>query len=317
MNTSLLIKYHNSLSNIPNPGSGKCHPALLGCANLGVLCGIDPPQITADIYRNVPKGSREVTPREVEDTVNRAFHDRNQCIGDSKIAIPFRKREAPLVSSDFAKKVIVMGRHANELDIRNRSPIPIPENQAKHSALLIEKLYRPDEHLFIGEKEEPGRLGINIRSAKEWWTRMHFTLEQPQLIIANPLTGSPGKTRMGKESFRCDNCVSDRRYAVAEFDNMKMKDQVAFWFAIQLPVVCIIHSGNKSLHAWIRVDCKSESEWNTYVEERLFDRILRPIGADTSCKNEARLSRLPGVIRHDTKQWQRLIYLAPEGKSVT
>jgi hypothetical protein len=311
------MKYQAALSSIPNPGTGKCHTALLGCANLGVLCGINPSQIAADIYSNVPRGTREVSPQEVEQAVARAFQDLNRCHRDPRIAIPFRKREAPLVSSDFAKKVIAMGHHANELDIRNRSVIPIPENQAEHSVLLLDTLYQPDEQVFIGEREEPGRPGINIRTAKEWWIRMHFTLEQPQLIVANPLTGTAGKTKMGKESFRCDDCVKDRRYAVVEFDNMKMEDQIAFWFAIQLPVVCIIHSGNKSLHAWIKVDCKSESAWKTYVEERLFDRILRPIGADTSCRNESRMSRLPGVVRPDTKQWQRLIYLAPEGKSVT
>ena len=60
----------------------------------------------------------------------------------------------------------------------------------------------------------------------------------------------------------------------------------AFWGATrnELPVVAIIDSGNKSLHAWIRVpDVHALEEWKIKIEQKLFEQCLKPLGIDTAC----------------------------------
>jgi hypothetical protein len=39
---------------------------------------------------------------------------------------------------------------------------------------------------------------------------------------------------------------------------------------------------------------------------------LCPLGCDPACRNESRLSRLPGHFRREKNAWQRLLYLNPD-----
>lgn len=102
--------------------------------------------------------------------------------------------------------------------------------------------------------------------------------------------------------------------AVAEFDNLNRHDQLAFWASIPLPVTALIDSGGKSIHALISIQGVSScSEWKKRVEDGLYARYLVPLGVDPACRNEARLSRLPGHYR-DGNNWQLTdIISAPNG----
>ena len=81
----------------------------------------------------------------------------------------------------------------------------------------------------------------------------------------------------------------------------------------ELPLVTLIDSGNKSLHAWIRVpDVHSLDEWKIKIEQKFFEQCLKPLGIDTACKKPSHMSRLPGCIRKETGRWHRLLYLNPE-----
>jgi len=72
----------------------------------------------------------------------------------------------------------------------------------------------------------------------------------------------------------------------------------------------LIDSGGKSIHAWIRVDCPDRNAWERAIEQELFGQWLAPMGVDLACRNESRLSRLPGHYRVDTGNRQRLLFLA-------
>ena len=96
---------------------------------------------------------------------------------------------------------------------------------------------------------------------------------------------------------------------------MPLEQQICFWAGVPLPVAAVIHSGGKSLHGWVRIDAENSEEWEREVEGKLFD-ILQPLGADGACRNEARLSRMPGHFRVEKRERQRLLYLAPQGRAV-
>ena len=82
-----------------------------------------------------------------------------------------------------------------------------------------------------------------------------------------------------------------------------------------MPVVALIDSGGKSIHGWIRIDAANADEWTRRVEGKLFSRLVA-VSVDGSCKNEARLSRMPGHFRAEKSRWQRVLYFNPTGGAV-
>jgi hypothetical protein len=134
------------------------------------------------------------------------------------------------------------------------------------------------------------------------------------------MTGREGTTKNGKPSFRSDNTVKAYRFCIVEFDDLPRESQISFWSAAQLPVVCLIDSGGKSIHAWLDVQklvkVNSPIDWTTHIKNRLYDRNLTPMGVDSSCSNPSRLSRLPGHYRKEKGAYQRILWLSAEGRPI-
>lgn len=97
--------------------------------------------------------------------------------------------------------------------------------------------------------------------------------------------------------------VSEFRYALVESDAMEVGRQLAIVRELELPVAALVHSGNKSLHAIVRIDAKDYDEYRRRVD--LLYSTCRENGLvlDTQNKNPSRLSRMPGVTRAGRKQW--------------
>ncbi len=302
-------KYKTALATLPASGGGGAHAALLGVANLGVLAGIDPSDTFRDL-RLAVHGSRPISDGEIMDAIKKAG------LKNSDGVIP--PRFAPAVDGEAMRaKIIESGAGATEEDLQAASGIKIDWPPAEDSWRALSYLYQPDEYLFIGDDGLSGRLGGTIRPASKWIEYFHQQgAPRSPKIIPNPLTGQWGLTKGNKPSLRADDCIAKFRFVVCEFDTIPLVEQLAFWSAVKLPIAAIIHSGGKSLHAWVRVDCKNRHEWAEEIEQKLFPRFLIPMGLDRTCKNEARLSRMPGHVRTDTGKPQRLLYLAPEGRPV-
>ena len=139
--------------------------------------------------------------------------------------------------------------------------------------------------------------------------------------IVNPLNCYPAPLKSGNGvTYRGDGNISFYRHAMGEFDTLSMEDQIRFWSAIQLPLVALIHSGGKSIHAWFDVQqwatVKTPAQWQSEIKVKLYGQLLTPFGVDPACSNAARLSRLPGVFRTEKQAYQRLLWLSPEGRPV-
>ena len=140
-----------------------------------------------------------------------------------------------------------------------------------------------------------------------------------RFIKPNPLTGEPVTQSNGSQSYIADDCVAKFQYAVVEFDNKAISDQIAFWLSMidkEAHVAALIHSGRKSIHGWMHVNCENKQSWNEQVEKGLFTKLLEPLGADGACKNESRSSRLPGITYPENNhiRSQKLLYLNPKRK---
>lgn len=306
-------RFKEALGTLPPPGGNGYHPRLLGVANIGIRCGVKSGDVAAAIRAHTPPGGRHVPDKEIADAVAKA---RGECRGPSRRGPWQRQRWRPprpaFDAKAFMSERIAEGDGVGEADIWEASPVRLDTAPEQDAGVLLRALYAPDDVLFIG-----GTYGRTVKRIDEWLKRMETTEWVPPHVIPNPLTGEVGRTKDGRPSFRADGCVKAFRFAVAEFDGMSREDQIRFWWAVDLPVCALIDSGGKSLHAWIRIDgVQTAEQWTELVEGRLFGRYLVPLGCDAACRNEARLSRLPGHFRAEKGRWQRLLYLAPEGRAI-
>jgi hypothetical protein len=332
-------RYLDRLRSMPAPGGGGCHAALLGVATLGIMAGRDDGTLLADIRAAIPRGTRRVPDGEITAAIRRAHMDTDKgaCTGrrssrQAPIHIALRD---PAEAEACRKKIIDDGGgdlHPDCADIWESSPIRLHHPFTRDAVVMIESLYHPDDLLFIGRRYD-GR--ENVRTAAAWarffWDAVNWIEIQPKEqhveffarlgdtyphIIPNPLTGHPAPTASGdKMTWRGDACIKDYRYILAEFDDLPWEQQGGVLRGLcrhGLRIAALLHSGGKSIHAWLTVsDIATPEEWQATVKGELF-QLLALLGVDRACSNPARLSRLPGVYRRD-KGWQRMFYLAPEG----
>jgi len=326
--STLHKRYLAALRSIPAPGTGGCHTSLLGVADLGVMIGLDDHQLFADIRGHIPQGSRTVPDSEIHKTILRARQDVIPVDDRPNDYQPPKRPKQPAPRKNGTAQrdfFISQGAGCGEADWFDFSPVELPP--ANHNiqypdhadyradfAVLVRHLYRWDEYIFVGD-QYGGR--ECVRRVDDWLTAWQHGLidwvNSPH-IIANPLTGDIGTTHTGKPSYRADSCVADRRYCIVEFDDMPIEQQFEFWAGIPLPIVALINSGGKSLHAWIRVDSPSAEHWGEMVAGHMYKNVLIPMGVDSACSNPSRLSRTPGRFRTEKDNWQRLLYLAPQGR---
>lgn len=97
--------------------------------------------------------------------------------------------------------------------------------------------------------------------------------------------------------------VTEYRYALVESDSLDIEKQNSIIREMELPVAVLMFSGGKSVHAIVHIDAPDYKEYQKRVE--YLYQICRKNGLeiDTQNKNPSRLSRLPGCVRGDKKQF--------------
>ncbi|MBO4579263.1 MAG: AAA family ATPase [Clostridiales bacterium] len=94
-----------------------------------------------------------------------------------------------------------------------------------------------------------------------------------------------------------DKDVTRYDYALAESDSLPIEEQKKLLIAMNLPIVALVESGGKSVHAIIKVDAKDKHEYSQRVSF-LFEKLANNnFIVDKNNKNPSRLSRLPGAER--------------------
>ena len=305
------VKYIEKLNSMPAPGQG-CHPALLGVANYGVMDGLSQKEIFDHIRASIPCGKRKISDNEIHDAINRAIKDNVP----SPYGQQYRRyvKPKPIIKDGVTtlRRIIDQSKVFEEADLLDMSPSRIdwpPEEDTVH---FLSVMFEPSDFLFIGERLEPGIIGRNIRTAKDWIDYFQSGGKTAPFIMVNPLTGkaAPKKTGDG-ESFRGDGNIKSFRYCLVEFDNLTREEQIRFWTSkevSELPIAALVDSGGKSIHGWIRTpNINSINDWQREIRGKLYEQGLIPLGVDSACSNPSRLSRLPGHLRDNN--YQRILWL--------
>jgi len=97
--------------------------------------------------------------------------------------------------------------------------------------------------------------------------------------------------------------VSSYRYALVESDTLAIEKQKALMEELQLPIAVMVSSGGKSIHAIVRIEAATEKEYRERVDYLYTVCAKNGLVIDTQNKNPSRLSRMPGVVRGDKKQF--------------
>ena len=112
-------------------------------------------------------------------------------------------------------------------------------------------------------------------------------------IRFNPLDGN---------GVRNEN-VTEYRYALVESDSMPVEQQYALYKAMELPVKVMVHSGGKSLHAIVHIGARDYAEYRERVAYLYKVCAANGLQVDGQNKNPSRLSRMPGIMRGDKRQY--------------
>ena len=104
-----------------------------------------------------------------------------------------------------------------------------------------------------------------------------------------------GKARMSRRS---EESVRSYRYLLLESDKADMRDWLGFIVQVPLRIEAIYTSGGRSIHALVRVDCATKSQWDEAKKELMpFLMGTVMLGGDRGVLSGVRLSRLPGCFR--------------------
>lgn len=195
----------------------------------------------------------------------------------------------------------------------------LPKEISEPEIPFLEALYEPSDkiQIVVGKKlEEDGpevpvgqgtimtrddwiekikdRGGIsNVFASANEGGKVH----QGIYFAINPLISATG----GRKK---DN-IEKYKYALVEFDTISLKQQWQLLKKSKIPCATISYSGNKSLHALIKVNASNQAEYDQRVGYIL--NHFSGYDVDTQNKDPSRLSRLPGCTRGDTLKDQTLL----------
>ena len=193
--------------------------------------------------------------------------------------------------------------------VKEGDPIPAMPSSVAETPVekFLTKAFELGEHINIcrsipdGDRERPDGTG-ETRTREEWL----------ELLKGDGLKKWQGKAvgvyvsinpNSGKG--RSAEYVVKYRHVLIEFDDSTIEEQWKIIKKSGLPTTCIIKSGFRSLHAWVRIDACDAKEFKERVD--FIFKHLEHAKPDTATKDAGRLSRLPGAIRTATGQCQDLV----------
>lgn len=180
--------------------------------------------------------------------------------------------------------------------LRGRSPVD-PLGVTLQS--FLESLFHSGETVLLFNDERTQGWPYEIGKGRNL---ENFTSgESGAWFLSNPVSGVTTKSpRTGRSSRRSKEHVTAFRHLLIESDQMSESAWTSILAQLPLPIVCVTHSGGKSLHALVRVDAESEQEYED-IRQKLRE-ILVPLGACEASLSSVRLTRLPGVRRGPREQ---------------
>ena len=174
-------------------------------------------------------------------------------------------------------------------DLWELSPIRLEDNLS-HTEEIIDRLFPGNPFLCCGKSSRD--FGTKPRS--EWAGE----LANLQLIVPSPMSACTGLTKGGKESAHTLANTGPRRFLICEFDSGTTDEHAALLvhLAGYAPLVCVVHSGGKSLHGWVYVAGQPEEKVSKFFQYGV------SLGADPATWTRSQFVRMPDGLRDNGKR---------------
>lgn len=297
-------RLRRKLHSAPRHGEGLLHQWLF---NMSLLLHrhLAPDEIEELLGVAVKDCGRDVPPREISDAVanslalmkenpDRAGKQRRGSTGQSA---PAMQRKWP-PCDDQRRSEIIAASPATLVSLQAASPMEVdPEENAN---LYLSLLFRPDDLLCIGKSQQ-----VFLTERCSRWLEVDFSLSC--LIVPSPMSAKHGMTQTGRKSQHTLSNTGERRYLVTEFDSGTHNEQAAIITHLQgaLPLVMVVHSGGKSLHAWWACEGRNEEQLWTFFRNAYL------LGADRATWSRSQFVRLPQGWRSNKGRRQVVHYFDP------
>ena len=186
-------------------------------------------------------------------------------------------------------------------------------NPANELIRYLSTLFETDDYVgFVMQSMEndkgkyiPGNRGIYRMTAGELIEKLHkcnddigevlgdYNQAAGAWIRFNPLNG---------EGVR-NTDIASFKYALVESDSLDIGKQLSIIHQLELPVAAVVYSGSKSIHAIVKVDASDNKEYRERVSYLYKICDKNGLEVDSQNKNPSRLSRMPGCVRGEHKQF--------------
>lgn len=240
---------------------------------------------------------------------------RRRVPADQKAIERVTEASAPEVSLEWLKRVSPVSTDTNPNDFL-KALYPEPSDR-----VLVFKNEATQGEMVWSPATDPSWVTLYKHNSRGVWFMVqpvsgHFVSVARLRTPKNP----SGKSRRAAE------CVTDFRYIVLESDNVDPDSWVKVLASLPMPIVSVVSSGSRSLHALVWVGAKNQVEWEKYRYD--IEAAVSALGCDPAALKAVQLSRLPGCYRavkydkdsdsyvpfSDGPHLQELLYLNPNAR---
>jgi hypothetical protein len=287
---------------------GSLDQASYHCFLRAASLGVSPEEAIRNVANRIKDAGDHPSASKLTQQLRRAYG----FVGSARVGSNYLpKEQRPSFHPDYAKAFA--DQIPAEIDaawLTKRSPVKVPYLLTP-SEFLSAAYQIGDKVLIFSDYRSQGQL---------IWQRCSFKIERDELrsferghadgvwFLSNPIDGLEHfNERQQRMSRRSEESVTDFRLAVLESDCLPAAQWLRILVQLPLPIVSITSSGGKSLHALVRVDATSKTNWDDTI------RSIKPkliyLGADPGALTAVRLTRLPNCYRGT--RLQELLYLDP------
>ena len=192
-------------------------------------------------------------------------------------------------------------------------PVAAGYNPLKDVTDYLSAIFEPEEKVCVvvtASQDDDGKWRPYGGSASRSCKQLLDTLKKK---TDDPLTDTFGTTNPDAGVWVCfnpmdgsgrwNNNVTSYRYALVESDTQDIDTQYAILQDLKLPIRMLVHSGGKSLHAIVHIGAVDYKQYQERVDYLYTVCRKHGLDVDTQDKNPSRLSRLPGFMRGEKRQY--------------
>jgi hypothetical protein len=248
-------------------------------------------EIIALLESRVQGCGRHVSRKEITDAVQAAVLTAWQPNGKAAPVQPVSKW--PKLNEEQRAAIIHDGESL--VDLWEASRVHI-EDSEQHTETIVDNLFPGNPLLCCGKSNSD----FDTKPREDW----RGELSTLQLIVPSPMSAVTGLTQKGEVSKHSLSNTGARRFLVCEFDTGTPDEHAALLLHLGTfaPLVCAVHSGNKSLHGWFFVAGQPEEK------VLKFFRYAVSLGADKQLWCKSQFCRMPDGTR-DNGRKQTVFFL--------